>query len=221
METVVIACKTLENELRRAIDETGVGYEIAWIDSGLHDYPKKLGAALQAAIDDASSYDRALLAMGYCGNSIAGTQTRNLTLIIPKVDDCISLLLGSYAERLKVSGSNGIYFMTEGWLEGERNIWREYQYAIEKYGQETGDEIFEMMLGNYKTMALLDTGCFDVQEAECEIKRIAAELKLGYTAVPGTTRYLEKLLTGPWDNDEFLTVLPGSTIKASDLTLVR
>jgi len=221
MDTVVIGCRTLENELRQAMEESGCSYDIKWFQSGLHDVPKKLHVALQELIDEAQrdGYVRALLSMGYCGNSLAGLQTGELTLIIPRVDDCISFLLGSYKNRAELAKKDPSYFMTEGWLKGERNIWREYEYAINKYGEETGKEIFDMMFGHYHSLAMLDTKSYDLTQTLKESERIAKALNLEHKVIPGTISYVKKLMTGPWDNEDFVTIPPHSTISEKDLTL--
>jgi hypothetical protein len=212
MDTLVIACRTLENELNKSIQETGVAYDIAWIESGLHNVPKMLNTALQEALDSANGYSRVLLVMGYCGNSLNGLQNNDTTLIIPRVDDCISLLIGSYARRLAIEESGGTYFLTAGWLKGERTIWHEYEYMVEKYGEETAESTFDMMLRHYKYLALLDTGCFDKSSVEREVKGIARKLKLTYKEIPGTINYISKLLVGPWGSEDFLIVSPKSLI---------
>jgi len=218
MDTLIIGCKTLENELTRAVAECSCSYDIKWVESGLHNVPKNLTATLQDALDSSPGYSRALMAFGFCGNAVSGLRTGSKTVIFPRVDDCITLLLGSYGNRTAITGSGGTYFMTEGWLLGERNIWREYQYAIEKYGTETGESIIEMMLEHHKSLALLDTGCFDMDSVGEKVRAIAGVLKLEYMVVPATIGYIKELLTGPWTDESFLVVPPGSTIKNSDLT---
>lgn len=51
-----------------------------------------------------------------------------------------------------------MYFMSKGWLQGERNIWVEYLRAREKYGEDTAREIMAMMFGSYQKLGILDTG---------------------------------------------------------------
>jgi len=218
MDTFIIGCKTLENELSRAIADTNCTYEVKWVESGLHNVPKKLTTVLQSTLDMAPEYSRALMAFGFCGNALSGLRVGGKTLIIPRVDDCISLLLGSYNNRAAIA--KGTYFMTEGWLKGERNIWVEYQHAIDKYGEELGESIFEMMLEHYESLALLDTGCFDFSVVDPQMRAIADTLKLEYKVIPATIEYLKKLLTGPWDDEAFLIIPPHSTIKDSDLVRI-
>lgn len=219
MKTVVIGCKTLENELNRAILECGCTYDVRWVESGLHNVPKNLTSALQSALDSSPGYSCAILAFGYCGNAVSGLHTGDSVLIIPRVDDCISLLLGSLDNKKALSGGCGTYYMTEGWLKGERNIWKEYQYAVRKYGEELGRSIIDMMLEHQKTLALLDTGCFDFQAADAGMRVIAETLNLEYKVVPATIEYLKRLLIGPWDESSFLIIPPHSIIKDSDLAL--
>ncbi len=218
METVIVGCKTLENELLRAVEETGCSYEILWIESGLHNYPKKLNQVLQETLDGCGAR-QGLAAMGFCGNSIENISTGDYTLIFPRVDDCISLLLGSCKRRMEISREHGTYFLTEGWLKGERNIWKEYEYTMDKYGEETGKEIFSMMLGNYRSLALLDTGCYSMEKAGAEAENIAKTLELEYKVLPATLDYMKKLLAGPWTEEEFLVIPPHSMVQGRDLVL--
>lgn len=218
MKTVIVGCETLENELLQAVRETGCEYEIRWIESGLHNYPKKLNQVLQETLDGCEA-ETVLAAMGYCGNSIENISTGDYRLIFPRVDDCISLLLGSCKRRMEISREYGSYFLTEGWLKGERNIWKEYEYTMDKYGEEMGKEIFQMMLGNYRSLALLDTGCYCMEKADAESRQIAERLKLEYRVLPATLDYMKKLLTGPWTDEEFLMIPPHSMVQGSDLAL--
>ena len=216
MNPLIIGCRTLENELNRAIAECGCTYDIKWVESGLHNVPKKLMAALQSIIDTSSDYTHALFSMGYCGNSLSGLNSQNLTLIIPRFDDCISLLLGSNKAKKE---NLGTYYMTEGWLKGERNIWVEYEYAVGKYGKEQGEEIFRMMLGHYQFLAMLDTGCFDLTQAGQEARMISDTLHLEYMTIPATIEMIKRLLSCPWDDSQFLHIPPQSVISDTQLTL--
>lgn len=216
MNTAVIGCRTIEKELTAAMEQTRLTYPIYWLEAGLHNVPQQLHQALQEQIDRCGDRERVLLAMGFCGNSVAGLRARGAELILPLADDCISLLCGSQEERLRYPET---YFFTEGWLRGERTIWREYEYTLEKYGPQRGRRIFQAMLRNYRYCALLDTGCFDREAAGREVRRIAGELGLDYQVIPGTVSYLCQLLTGPWPADRFLTVPPRATLERNMLVL--
>lgn len=214
MNTVIICCKTIYAELELAMAEIGCDHPVIVIESGLHDYPEKLRVRLQEAIDHAGAYDRILLAFGTCGNSVLGLRTGSVELVLPLVDDCITLLLGSSEMKKKHERT---YFLTKGWLDGERNIWWEYQYAAKKFGEETGKSIYSIALSHYRYLGILDTGAYSIAEVGTQTKEIAAELGLEHLILPATTRYLSKLITGPWPEGEFLIVPPQSEISAEQL----
>lgn len=214
---VIVGCRTLENELLATIRETGCQAPVRWIRSGLHNTPALLHDALDSVLEECRGYTHILLAMGFCGNSMAGVRTRDSMLIVPRADDCISLLLGSMHRRSELN-SSGTYFFTEGWLRGERTIMVEYQHAVKRYGLEMADRIFNDMLKNYHHAALVDTGCYDMERAGEETRQIADALHLSYREIPGTLSWLKTLLTGPWTDEQFVRIPPDTVISASHLS---
>ena len=218
MNTAIIACKTIEDELRWAMERTGCDYPVFWLEQGLHNVPQMLLDAVQRA-QDAAGAERVLLAMGFCGNALRGLRVTAAELIVPRVDDCISLLLGSVKRRLEVSREHAAYFFTEGWLRGERNIWVEHQHMLETYGEELTEELEKSMFGHYRTLGLLDCGIKPVEPLIEGTKMIAEGLHLTQQVIPASARYLEELLTGPWPADRFLTVRAGTTVGDEDMTL--
>ena len=216
MRTAVISCRTIEDELTAAMKRTGSDLPVVWLESGLHNTPKKLNERLAEEISRLDC-DRLLLAMGFCGNSLGGLTSPAAELIVPRVDDCISLLLGGVPQRLSVSSEYSAYFLTEGWLRGERNLWVEYQYTVEKYGEEQARLIAEMMYGHYRTLALLDTGLSDMSSLTERTREIADTFHMKQVTVPATLDRLCALLTGPWDAAHYLIVPPGESIGAGDM----
>ena len=219
MKTMVLACETIRDELGLAAKLTGTDYEIWWVESGLHNYPNKLRETIQSRLDSIADHGRVLMAFGSCGNSVVGLKTGNFELIIPKVDDCISLLIGSVKARMDFGKEigGGTYFLTPGWLRGERNLWAEYCYTVEKYGESTADMVMKTMLASYSYLGLLDTKTYDMADIMPEIDKIAETLKLAKTIVPASVAYLCDLLAGLWDEERFLVVPPNSEIQ--DFTL--
>ena len=218
MKTAVIACKTMEDELRWAMARTGSDYPVFWLEQGLHNVPQLLCDAVQHALDEAQA-ERVLLAMGFCGNALRGLRVTAAELIVPRVDDCISLLLGSVKRRLEVSREHAAYFFTEGWLRGERNIWVEHQHMLETYGEELTEELEKSMFGHYRTLGLLDCGIKPIEPLVEGTKMIADGLHLTQRVIPASAQYLEDLLTGPWPEARFLTVRGEREITDEDMTL--
>ncbi len=213
MSTLIIACRTIEQELRAAMARCGCNHEVLWLESGLHNVPKNLNERIQALLNDCEGFDTVLLAMSFCGNSVVGLKTGNFRLVIPRCDDCICLLLGSQAEKLRHQGA---YFLTEGWLKGERNLRREYEETLARYGETRGKRIMEAMLAHYHSLLLVDTLCFDLAPAEAQTRAIAEKLNLQYDCIRGTLDYLCRLLDGAWTEKDFLLVPPHSEITMKD-----
>lgn len=212
MKTCIIACSMLQDELQRAMKETACTYPVTWLDAGLHNYPGKLCRTLQAALDQVTDCQRVLLCYGFCGNSIAGIHAGDFEIILPKADDCITVLLGSHQRRLEISKNAGTYFLTRAWIHGERNLLTEYNYAVEKYGEKQGKWIFNTMFGNYKQLALLDTGCYPMDEVIPEAEAMADFLHLSPCTIPASVQRLKDLLTGPWPEEWFLHLAPGELL---------
>lgn len=209
MNAVIIACRTLERELLCAIERIKCPYPVRWIESGLHNVPKKLNLRLQEVLDSCGEFDTVLLAMGFCGNSLIGLKTGSFRLVIPKADDCISLVLGQEQRR----ALNATYFLTDGWLKGERNIWVEYQNCMSRYGQKQGREIFDAMFAHYRFLALVDTGAYDPSPAAAQAMDISRQLGLEFRSISGSLEDLENLLLGNWFSDTHLIIPPGDTVR--------
>ena len=220
MKTAVIACKIMQDELGYALEKTGCDYPVVWLEQELHNVPTQLHTAVQQALDGlVGEADRVLLAMGFCSNAIQGLHVPVAELICPRVDDCISILLGSVSRRMEIAREYAAMYFTEGWLRGERNIWVEHLHMLEEYGEELTAELEKDMFGHYRTLALLDSGVYPVEPLVEKTRERAEGLHLEQRVIPASVGYLEQLLTGPWPSERFLTLRRGSTITAEDLAL--
>ena len=231
MKTIIIACRTLEDEIELAKKNTGVTYPVTYIESGLHERPKKLAEAIREVFAEADAKQaaaskrgknakpqplRVLMALGQCGNSMTGLTAGNFELIMPKVDDCLSLLIGSNKEKAALNLRDKAFFLTMGWLRGESTIMSQYRQSVEKYGEDTALAIMEMMYEHYETLGLIDTGAAPIDRLQEETKEIAELLGLKRKVYPGTIKYIEDLLTGPWPEDRFIIKKPGEAIAEQD-----
>ncbi|MHB8075859.1 DUF1638 domain-containing protein [Desulfosporosinus fructosivorans] len=211
MGTIIVACQTIRDEVNLAIAETRVNYPVLWIESGLHNFPDRLGQKIQKEIDRIENVQTILLAFGYCGNSLLGMSSSRAQLIIPRVDDCISLLLGSYERRQTLDKEVGTYFLTKGWLENEQNLLTEYERCVVKYGKEKALKVMKMMLNNYHRLMVIDTQAYQSEGILIKTKRFADALGLSHEKIDGSSRLLKKLLTGPWDA-EFAIIQAGEKV---------
>ena len=211
---VIVACETLRDELEAAFSQAGGELPVIWIEQGLHNLPKKLAVRLQEQLDAICDPEvhRVLLAFGNCGNAVHGLTSGDYELVVPRVDDCISLLLGSDAHREEVARELAAIYLTHGWMRGERTPLVEYEHAAKRYGEEQAREVIEMMYAHYRTIALLDTGTYPMDALMEETESVSKLLSLPRTCVAASYDYLVRLLQGPWDNDEFVVVAPHTKI---------
>lgn len=207
---LLIACEMLRDELMLAMDRTQVQPETIWIGKGLHNTPERLRNVLQEAIDSVSTrYSTILLGMAYCGGAIDGIRSRGATLVIPRFDDCIRMLLSTKSGQTDVD-CRCMYF-TRQWMISERYIVREFEDYLRTYGERRGKRIIQAMIGNYRELRLLDSGAYDVAAYEPLLAADAAALGLKQGVQTGSVRVLEKLLLQQHD-DEFLILPPGEVL---------
>ena len=218
MGTIIVACQTIRDEVKLTIAETGVNYPVLWIESGLHNFPERLGQKIQEEINKIENVETILLAFGYCGNSLLGIKSSRAQLIIPRVDDCISLLLGSYERRQTLYKEVGTYFLTKGWLENEQNLLSEYERCVMKYGKDKAIKVMKMMLNNYHRLMVIDTQAYQSEGVLTKTKGFADVLGLSHEKIEGSLRFLKKLLLGPWD-EEFIILPPGEEVTLEHMIL--
>jgi hypothetical protein len=115
-----ISCEILARPLYLCVAKSPHVIDIHLKKRGLHDEPGKLRSSLQESIDsfDGSNYEAILLGYGLCGNSAIGLQARSFPLVIPRVHDCISLLLGSSEKYLdQFNQFPGTYWYSQDLLQ--------------------------------------------------------------------------------------------------------
>lgn len=145
-----------------------------------------------------------------------GLKSRRASLVIPKVDDCISLFLGGNHNRRKMENTARAYYLTRGWLRYENNIWQEYQRSIREYGLAKTRRLFGVMLKHYTHLVVIDTGAYKMDNFFEECREIAAELNLDLQVVPGDLTLLNKALLPEWD-DHFTIIKPGREVTLRDM----
>lgn len=221
MNTVALACETIIDEIKRAAEEINSQIPIRWIESGLHNSPEKLRSYLQNEIDslESSDVDNILLLFGYCGNALLGLTSSRCRLVVPRVDDCISLLLGGNKVRNALSEKAMAYYLTRGWLRHNNNLWNEYHYCLGKYGPQRTEEIYRIMLGNYKNLNVIETGAYNLDDILPQTEELAGALGLEHEIVGGSLQIIHKALLGKWD-DDFAVIEAGGAVDLAALRLL-
>jgi hypothetical protein len=206
----VIACATVIEEMLPLLPPD-VNYRV--LDFGLHTDPVRLRAALQKVIDEVQ--DRAdVLVLGYglCSQGVVGLKAK-CTLVVPKVDDCISIFLGSKsAYRAQSRQEPGTYYLTKGWIEAGDSPFEEYKQMAEKYGKARADRIIALLLSNYRRLALINTGQYELERYRDYARTKADSFGLRFEEIKGSDDLVRKMIEGPWDG-EFVVVAPGETVR--------
>jgi hypothetical protein len=204
----IVSCEVLRDEIERVAP----GHLIDFIDGALHDYPDRMRSELQARIDAIPGDCDVLLSCGRCSNGSVGLCGGRHRLIVPAVDDCISILLGSRTRYLdEFSRNPGTYYYTRGWIDYIEDPYQEYLKMIPKFGEEKAARLERLILANYTRVAVIDTGTYDVERFRDYLETAAAFYGLPIEYLPGSLRLLEKLVSGPHDG-EFIVVEPGACL---------
>jgi len=213
--TCIIACKALKDELDLVMKELNCALPVVWIDSGAHARPENLRVLIQEAIDaQGEEITTVLLLFGFCGNAMVGITPGKRTLILPKVADCIPLYIGSRAER-DAYGTR-TYFFTKGYLDTCTSILTESERVLEKYGEEDGLDIMQMMIGHYREFDVIDTGAFHVGEVADKVKNFAAQFNIPVKVIQGKLSLIKALVSRQWPEKNFLRVPPGGAVTFED-----
>jgi hypothetical protein len=206
----VIACETVIEEMLPFLSKD-VTYEV--LDFGLHIHPAELKKVLQEKIDEASpSADVLLLGYGLCSMAVVGLTARSAALVIPRTDDCIAIFLGScnaYKEQSKKEP--GTYYLTKGWIEAGDTPFEEHKILIEKYGQARAERMTRLLLKNYKRLAFINTGVYEIGRYREYARDTAEKFDLHFEEIDGSPDLVKKMIFGPWDG-EFVVVSPGETV---------
>ena len=208
-EPHIIACATVAEELRLL----GVPEErLTVLEFGLHVYPEELKTRLQEAIDLVPGDCDILLGYGLCSYATVGLRSDSHRLVVPLIDDCIALFLGSREEHRRLQAEEpGTYFLTKGWVEAQEGALTEYVRIRDRYGEERALKVARVMFGNYTRIALIDTGNYRLEDYRDFARAMADFLSLRFDEIAGSNRMLLAMLDGDWE-DEFLIVEPGDEI---------
>lgn len=193
---------------------------ITFLDYGLHSVPKKLQLAVQESIDAVETPSLVVLGYGLCGNGLNGIKAGKHTLLIPRTDDCIAILLGSYDAYLReFHGAPGTYWLSKGWLESGTNPLAEYKTNVEKFGKEDADWVMDQQYQHYKRLALVTHNQEDLETYRPQAKEVAeycSQWGMEYDEVLGSDNYLRRLVEVATDlskaDDQFLIIPPGGEL---------
>jgi hypothetical protein len=214
----IIACHVMKEELL-AVKRDQSAPEIEWqfVSMGLHLHPAKLHRELQKLLDQSQKYSRIILGFGLCGGAANQLRAPGCWLTIPRVHDCIPVLLGAISQYRQLNNeTSGTFYLSGGWIEGEHSLLNEYRRICQKYGPAKALRVLHQMFANYHQLTYISTDHPREEANRTESQNLAQLLNLNLTIRKGSPRYFEKIVNGPWDDAGFINIAPGKTITEQD-----
>lgn len=210
MKVKIISCQIFEIYINELLNSYTPDYEfdIEYFEIDQHNTPKKFNRILQDRINEITSFDLIVLIYGICGNSTSYIKANHIPLVIPRVHDCATILLGNkqtyktvFGHRPSQGWSCASYENTESHNSSILTS-NAYLELLEKYGEDNATYLFETLYPtNEKTLYIslnLDT----------DLKRIKSFNKK--EVVQGSYEYLLNILKQNFD--DLLIVNPGEEI---------
>lgn len=184
-------------------------------------------------------YDYIIIGIGLCGNAIADIQARTIPLVIPRAHDCNTFLLGSKEKFKEFIGQEpGTIFYHFGQVERSdvarvdavpksTGLGRDISEYIEKYGEENAIYLKEMEYNwtrYHKRAAYLFPKINPKLKNEKgkEVSEYVKQFNWSVVKLLESKAFFARLLSGNWDEDEFLIVPSGKkVVPTNDDTIIE
>lgn len=220
LPVVIIACQVMQSMLEGHLPPQ-LAQNVTYMDYGLHRFPSKMTWTLQDAIDSVEEPSLIVLGYGLCGNGLDGIKARRHTLLVPRSDDCIAILLGSRQDyRREFDAAPGTYYLSKGWLESGSHPLKEYQEYVEKYGPEDAAWVMDQQYQHYERLVLVAHTRADLEKYRPqaqEVARYCQQWGMRYEEILGSDAYVRRLVEAATAlekaGDDFVVIPPGGEIR--------
>src|SRR6266568_4502993 len=175
----IIACEVMKEELLGIAADWPLQFR--FVSMGLHPWPERLKDELARilSVDIPDGTTAIVFAFGLCGGALTGLRAPAVPLVIPLVHDCIPLLIGSYSEyQRELEHEKGTFFLSGGWMEGERTLLSEYRRVRDRHGQNKARKVMTTMLDSYRRILFVTTGHPREEQLLAEARELSSLLYL-------------------------------------------
>ena len=232
MKLKLIACEVFTREIGLCTAHSPHTIDVEFTKKNAHDNANKLRQILQEKIyeSDEEGYDAIILGIGLCGNSTAGLRAGKTRLIMPRAHDCCTVFLGSknrFKEIFETRPSTP--FTSAGYMErgttlmheasgfaSEFGLKQSFQEYVEIYGEDNArylwETLHENLENNNKEIVFIDIPELSHLGYAEKAREWAKDNNKDFIYEKGSIEVIKKLLNGEWNDEEFLTVLPGQKI---------
>lgn len=232
MRYKLICCEVLMREICHVLSASMNTIDPMFTPKGTHENPDTLRELIQSGIKEADKvgcYDAVILGYGLCGNATNGITAGSIPLVIPRAHDCCTLFLGSKGKFTECFGETpSLEWSSSGYMERGDSYLREtqtgkklgydmtYDDLAERYGEENAGYIWETIhpATNSSEVIFIDMPETTHLGYLEKLKKLAGAEGKTVKIYQGNIRLLRGLLDGSWNEDEFLVVPPGETIRA-------
>ena len=215
--------------LSRAVADTDNVCIVHYIDVAMHLTPSKMSEAVQQEIDRIEvtssqiqmcvAYDAIVMLYGLCSNGISGIRARKTPIVIPRIDDCTALFLGSQERYDTIFARYGgrLYWLNDSWVElgqipDESYVRAYYDRLCEKFDSQTADYIVKTEFGaldGYTELVYITDRERKGRNVDVAAK-LAEERRWNFHREAGSRELLEAAVNGRWDEERFL-IMPQET----------
>ena len=154
--------------------------------------------ALQEVLDGLEQPSLVVLGYGLCGTGLKGLKAGQHTLLVPRVDDCIALLLGSYRAYMReFQAVPGTYYLSKGWLESGSHPLKEYQEYVPRYGEKEAIWLMDQQYQHYERLVLVAHNQADLETYRpqaLEVARFCERWGMRYEEMLGSDGYVRRLV---------------------------
>ena len=187
-----------------------------------HNEPSLLRNDLQNAIDSVPDdvFDMIILGYGLCGSSVSGL-TSHIPMIIPRMHDCSAMFLGSREKFMEVFGHRlSTRWRSCGYMErcddvqGDYKMHPDYLKLVDEYGEENAEYVWETMYPPAETeeVVYIELDGFEFGNTCHRYIEMMSKQDVTVEVVKGSVEWFKQLVNGPWDEKDFLEIVPGNEI---------
>jgi hypothetical protein len=211
--TMIVACMVFQPEINALeVDSDRVIY----LEQSLHRYPDMLNQAVKEALgrlERNRSIETVILLFGFCGGGLSGISSDRLKLIVPRVHDCIPLLLSEPGLKNDCREYSHAFYLSPGWIDHGETPYTEFFKSSARYGREDALWIAGEMLKGYKEIVLIEALAPVQPHHRVYAKKMAALFHLGFREIKAGGSWLTGLLSEKHDCFEYKKVLsPGEVV---------
>lgn len=215
---VVIACEVMRGLIEPRLPDTT---PITFMSYDYHVRPKSIRNALQEKLDALETPSRVIIGYGSCGNGIIGLEAGQHFLIIPRMHDCIAMMLGSDQDyRDEFGNQPGTYYLNKGWLDSGNEPMSESEQCVKKYGRENADMVMDTMYGHYSRLCFVSFSEDELAHYRHRALAVAdfcfKRWGMEYEEKIGSHELLTSLVTAPNeignDHKDCIVVSPGERV---------